>query len=162
MKIYNSNAVARWLDITERRVRQLRDEGVITEYKHGYYDLKKVVIQYIHYLRGTNGGKNLNYSTERAKLVKAKRELQELELAEKRNDLHSAEDVKLVMTDMLINFKSRMMAIPAKASPTLSKETDQTKIYKNLKKLIDEALEELADYGHTFEEYDENEDSQPD
>lgn len=160
MKIYNSNAVARWLDITERRVRQLRDEGIITEYKPGYYDLKKVIIQYIHYLRGTNSGKNLNYNTERAKLIKTKRELQELELTKKRNDLHSSEDIKLVMTDMLIKFKSRMMAIPAKASPVLTKETDQTRIFKELKKLIDEALEELADYGQTFEEYNENENSQ--
>ena len=159
MKVYNSNAVARWLDITERRVRQLRDEGVITEYKPGYYDLKKVIIQYIHYLRGTNSGKNLNYNTERAKLIKAKRELQELELAEKRNDLHSSEDIKLVMTDMLIKFKSRMMAIPAKASPALSKETDQTKIFKQLKKLVEEGLEELSDYGNTFEECDKNENS---
>ena len=51
MKAYTSKAVAAWLDISERRVRQLRDEKVITEIRPGLYDLKTVNHQYINYLR---------------------------------------------------------------------------------------------------------------
>lgn len=31
MKLYTGKVVAEWLGLTERRVRQLRDEGVISE-----------------------------------------------------------------------------------------------------------------------------------
>lgn len=53
LKAYTSKAVAAWLDISERRVRQLRDEKVITEIRPGLYDLKTVNHQYINYLRKT-------------------------------------------------------------------------------------------------------------
>ena len=39
MKLYDAKAVARFLDISERRVRQLRDEKVIQESRPGLYDL---------------------------------------------------------------------------------------------------------------------------
>ena len=31
MTLYTSKVVAKWLGLTERRVRQLRDEGIISE-----------------------------------------------------------------------------------------------------------------------------------
>lgn len=162
MKLYNSAAVARWLDLTERRVRQLRDKGIIKEYRQGYYKLQETIHKYIHYLRGENDGssQNISYNAERAKLIKAKRELQELELQLKKNKVHKSEDVELVMTDMLIKFKTRIMAIPAKASPILAKKTDQTEIFKILKQYTDEALEELSNYGKTFERCEDIEDKE--
>ena len=64
------------------------------------------------------------------------------------------------MTDTLIKFKTRLMAIPAKLSPILSKKKDQTEIFKLLKAAIDEALEELADFqklfGYTIENEEKN------
>lgn len=38
--------MAQWIGLTERRVRQLRDEGVIEEYKPGLYDLQPTVLRY--------------------------------------------------------------------------------------------------------------------
>ena len=135
MKAYTSKAVAAWLDISERRVRQLRDEKVITEIRPGLYDLKTVNHQYINYLRKNNpdSESTINYNAERAKLVRAKREAQEQ-----------------VMTDTLVRFKTRLMAIPAKLSPILSKKKDQTEIFKLLKSAIDEVLEELSDFQTVF------------
>ena len=135
MKAYTSKAVAAWLDISERRVRQLRDEKVITEIRPGLYDLKTVNHQYINYLRKNNPESEsaIDYNAERAKLVRAKREAQELELQLRRNEVHTTEDVEQVMTDTLVRFKTRLMAIPAKVSPILSKKKDQTEIFKLLK-----------------------------
>ena len=39
LKLYDVKAVARFLDVSERRVRQLRDEKVIAEVRPGLYDL---------------------------------------------------------------------------------------------------------------------------
>lgn len=114
MKLYDVRAIARFLDVSERRVRQLRDEKVIAEVRPGLYDLIDTNHRYINYLRKRNpeGDETIDYNTERAKLVRAKRKNEEYELQLKENQLHAAEDIEAVMTDMLVNFKSRLMAIP--------------------------------------------------
>lgn len=154
MKLYTAAAVARHLDMTERNVRTLRDKGVLTEYKPGLYDLQAATHQYINFLRKKNpdAEEKVDYNTERAKLVRAKRESQELELQLRKNEVHTTEDVEQVMTDMLIRFKTRLMAIPAKLSPILAKKTEQTEIFKLMKSAVDEALEELADFDTAFGE----------
>ncbi len=140
--------------MTERNVRLLREKGVLTEYKSGLYDLQEVTVQYINFLRKKNpeAEEKVDYNTERAKLVKAKRESEELELQVRKGELHKTEDVEKVMTDMFVNFRTRLLAIPAKLSPILTKKKDQTEIFKLLKSAIDEALEELSDFDKVFEE----------
>ncbi len=153
MKLYASKIVASFLDISERRVRQLREEKIIHEVKPGLYDLKDSVNKYINYLRkGNPNDENINYNTERALLARAKRKNEEYELKIKKKDLHKTEDIEVVMINMLANFKTRMMAIPAKLSPSLSKKSDKTEIFKILKESIDEALNELSSFEDTFGE----------
>jgi hypothetical protein len=152
VKLYDSKAVARFLDVSERRVRQLRDEKVITEKRPGLYDLIETNHSYINYLRKRNpeSEENIDYNTERAKLVRAKRKNEEYELQLKENQLHAAVDIEIVMKNMLVNFKSRLMAIPSKLSPILCKKTDKAEIFKLLKEQIDEALLELSDFKTAF------------
>jgi hypothetical protein len=154
MKLYDVKAVARFLDVSERRVRQLRDEKVIAEVRPGLYDLIDTNHRYINYLRKRNpeSEETIDYNTERAKLVRAKRKNEEYELQLKENKLHSSEDIEAVMKDMLVNFKARLMAIPAKLAPVLCKKTDRAEIFKLLKEHIDEALLELSDFNGTFGE----------
>lgn len=154
MKLYDVKAVARFLDVSERRVRQLRDEEVIIEARPGLYDLIDANHRYINYLRKRNpeSEEAIDYNTERAKLIRAKRKSEEYELQLKENRLHASEDIETVMKDMLVNFKSRLMAIPAKLAPVLCKKTDRAEIFKLLKQHIDEALQELSDFKTTFGE----------
>lgn len=154
MKLYDSKAVARFLDISERRVRQLRDEKVISEVRPGLYDLTDTNHRYINFLRKRNPEteEHIDYNTERAKLVRAKRRNEELDLQVKENQLHHTADIESVMSDMLINFKTRLMAIPSKLSPTLAKKTSKAEVFKVLKASIDEALYELSDFETVFGE----------
>ena len=154
MKLYTSAAVARRLDMTERNVRMLRDKGVLTEYRPGLYNIDEATRQYINFLRKKNpeAEEKVDYNTERAKLVRAKREAQELGLQMRKNEVHTSEDVEQVMSDMLIRFKTRLMAIPAKLSPIMAKKTDQTDIFQTMKTAVDEALEELSDFNTAFGE----------
>lgn len=157
LKLYTSKVVADFLDLSERRVRQLRDKGIISEMRPGLFDLRTVTRQYINYLRKDgNPEEVVDYNTERAKLVRAKRENEELELSLRKREVHRSEDIEKVMSDMLIRFKTRLMAIPAKLSPILSKKKDQTEIFKIMKAAIDEALDELADYDRMFGDGSEN------
>lgn len=159
MKMYTAAAVARRLDMTERNVRLLRDKGVLTEYKPGLYDLQTVTVQYINFLRKKNpeAEDKVDYNTERAKLVRAKRESEELELQVRKNELHTTEDIEKALTDMLVNFRTKLMAIPAKLSTIMAKKKDQTEIFKLMKAAIDETLEELADFDKICKEDKENE-----
>lgn len=147
MKLYTVKSVAVWLDLTETRVRQLRKEKIITEYQPGLYDLKTVTHEYINYLRKNSPTEtSVDYNTERAKLVRAKRESQELELQIRKKELHTTEDIEKALTDTLVNFRTRLLAIPAKLSPIVAKKKDQTEIFKLIKAAIDETLEELSDF----------------
>lgn len=161
MKLYDAKAVARFLDITERRVRQLRDEKVIDESTPGLYNLLDTNRKYINYLRKRNpeSDENIDYNTERAKLMRAKRQNEEFDLHLKEGRLHEAIDIEAVMKDMLVNFKSRMMSIPSKLSPVLAKKTDRAEIFKIIKAQVDEALSELSDYETAFGERNDDETS---
>ncbi len=164
MKLHDTKAVARFLDVSDRRVRQLRDEKVIEEVRPGLYDLLDTNRRYINYLRKRNpeSEEAVDYNTERAKLVRAKRENEELDLKIRKNQLHSSEDVEAVLSNMLISFRSRLMAIPSRLSPILSKKTDKAEIFKILKAQIDEALNELSDFNALFGEGTENNDEESD
>ena len=159
LKLYTSAAVARRLDMTERNVRMLRDKGVLEEYRPGLYDIDDATRRYINFLRKKNpeAEEKVDYNTERAKLVRAKREAQELELKIRKNEVHASEEIEQVMTDMLIRFKTRLMAIPAKLSPRLAKKKDETEIFKIIKSAVDEALEELSDFNAAFGEAEDGE-----
>ncbi len=155
MTLYTSKVVAQWLCLTERRVRQLRDEGIISEARPGLYDLQACVTRYIQYLGGA-GKENLN--AERTRLTAAKREAAEMDNQVRRGELHSTADIEKGIKAMLLNVRSRFLLLPAKLSPTLTAMGgDQAGIFDLLKDAIYEALEELSSYHVTFAEPDEDE-----
>lgn len=92
MKLYTTKIVAQYLDLSERRVRQLRDEGVLEEKAPGLYDLRSSVRRYINYLRGDEGGK-ADLNEERAKLTKEKRIAAETENKVRNGELYRKSDI---------------------------------------------------------------------
>ena len=116
MTLYTSKVVAQWLCLTERRVRQLRDEGVIVEARPGLYELQPTVARYITYIGGA--GKE-TLTNERMKLTRAKREAAELENELRKGEVHRTEDIERGIKSMFLNIRSRFLALPAKLSPTL-------------------------------------------
>ena len=77
MKVFDKNAVARHLDLTPKRIKQLTDKGILKEYRPGLYELGKARVDYIRYLRDQNPEteEDIDYQTERAKLVRARRKM---------------------------------------------------------------------------------------
>lgn len=162
MKLYTEKVIADWLAVTERRVRQLRDEGVIVERKPGLYELKSSVVRYISYLRKGNG--NTSLADERALLTRAKREAADMENELRRGNLHSSEDIERGLKTMCLNIRTKFLTLPAKLSPRLSQMGgDQAGIFDELKQAVDEALDELSDYqtALALERVDEEEEPEP-
>ena len=132
----------------DRRVRQLRDEGVIVEARPGLYELQPTVARYITYIGGA--GKE-TLTNERMKLTRAKREAAELENELRKGEVHRTEDIERGIKSMFLNIRSRFLALPAKLSPTLATMGgNQTGIFDELKQAIDEILEEMSDYRVAF------------
>ena len=145
MKLHTTNVVADWLALTPRRVRQLRDEGVLIEKAPGLYDLQSSVVRYITYLRKGSG--NTNLTDERAMLTRAKREAADMENEVRRGNLHSTEDIEKGLATMCLNIRGRLSTLPAKLSGELAQMGgDRAGIFDKMKRAIDEALEELSDY----------------
>lgn len=113
MKLYTTKIVAQYLDLSERRVRQLRDEGVLEEKAPGLYDLRSSVRRYINYLRGDEGGK-ADLNEERAKLTKEKRIAAETENKVRNGELYRKSDITVGMTTVVMNLRSRLLALPNK------------------------------------------------
>lgn len=139
--------IAELLLLSERRVQQLVKEKIIPRASAGEYDLAPSVQGYIRYLQERiRSGDDADLAREKALLTKAQRETAELELAAMRGDMHKSEDVMTVWTECLVNCRSRLLAIPAKLAPELHEAEMVGDVQEKLRKAINEALDELAEY----------------
>ena len=140
--------------ITTRRVNQLVDEEVLAREPEGDFILPTAVAAYYEYKYADKD--ETTYLTEKARHEKAKRELAELELQKRRNEVHDAADVELVMTDMLTNLRNQLLGLPAKMAPQLANR-DKDYIDQALTDEIQSRLTELSDYSpDMFVEGDSN------
>lgn len=151
MKLYDKNAVAKFLNMTPKNVQRLTEKGILQTKQGGLYSLVEATHAYIKYLKDRNP-ESIDLNEERAKLTKAKRLNEELDLAVKKGELHRAEDIEKIMSATLINFKSRLSAIPAEEAEKLATMTDKAKIFLYLNGKIKEALTELSNFEEMFKE----------
>lgn len=140
--------------VKDRTIRDLADKGIIKRDSHGKYLFWNSAKSYITALKVSNAGKNtkteddeseLDLDTERALHEHVKRQITDIKLQLIKGQVHKAEDVEKVMTDMFAKFKSKMTALPSKLAKRLEGKS-RTEIQKILKKEIDNALVELAAY----------------
>ena len=147
-KIYTRKAIAQLLGLSEKRIKQLTEDGTIKEFSHGHYKLWPTAKAYITYLQNAVG--SLDYNAEKASLTKVKREDAELSLSLRRGELHRAVDVEFILTNMLIAFKAKLEALPHKILPVLVSAMNggaaPDEVLVILRKAIEEAVGELRDY----------------
>lgn len=149
--VLNLKELAELLGVTPRRIQQLVDEGVVIKNGRGKYEGARSVQNYIHYQLNVFQGKleregEVDYLNERALHEKAKREKAELELAVIKNELHRADDIRDIMSDMLVAFRSKILAMPSKLAPQLVGHTEIAVIMEAITKEAHEALSELSEY----------------
>lgn len=148
-----AGVLSKMLGISDRRIRQLADEGVIIRISQGRYNLEKSIKGYVLNLKIANSSKEqlrlddeLDLEKEKAKHERVKRQMAEMKLSLMRGRMHKSEDVEAVMTDMLANFKARCLNLPAKLTPQLVSRDDKGYIMSLLTDEINQALQELAEY----------------
>lgn len=130
------------LQITQQRVSQLEKQQIIKRLANGKFDTCEAVRAFYEYKFSKD---SLDYKVEQALHEKAKRQLAELELKKQLNEVHEAENVRIVMGDMLSNTRSQLLGLPAKMAPRLA-HRDADYIAGELTQEIEDRLSELCDY----------------
>lgn len=139
--------LARALDVSKQRVNQLIDEGVVIrdeQATNGQVMLFESLQNYFLSRNVNAGDDNVNFWKERGLHEKAKRELAELKLAKSRGELYDASIVEQTLSEILTNFRSKILGLPSKYAPQLDGKT-RGDIYQTLTNAVEELLTELAD-----------------
>lgn len=121
--LYTSKAVGEWLGITDRQVRNLRDQGVLSEVRPGVFDMKVCVRQYLNFKIG-NKDDQARLVAARAEREETRGKIEKMRMEEAQGDLHRTEDVERALKTIFANFKNRLETIPTKYASTMAQLTD--------------------------------------
>jgi phage terminase Nu1 subunit (DNA packaging protein) len=143
-------AIAERLRLTPRRIQQLVGEG-LPRVTRGKYDVDAVLDWYIERLESQlarqidEDGELAKREKEEMRLLSARADLNELDLASKRRELVSIADVEKQMTDLVITTKARILTVPARVAPDLLGEQSRVMLQAKIEKSLKEALSHLAE-----------------
>jgi|HigsolmetaAR206D_1030411.scaffolds.fasta_scaffold00353_27 hypothetical protein len=131
---------------TPQWIRQLTKEGVLQQVDRGKYVLGEAVQAYIEYASGgkEDTGKP-RYIDEKTEHERLKKERAALELERLRGELHSAKDVELLVSDLILTTKAKLQVIPSKLAPRLEHESAAV-IEREIRKEINAVLTALSNY----------------
>jgi len=139
--------IARLLDLSERRVQQLSREGVIPKAERGQYDLVGSMRGYVRYLRDqalkAQAGAP-DYAAERARFIRARADLAEMEAEEKRRALIAAEQIEGAWIAVLALLRTRLLALPDRLAPRAFEQSTVGDTRTLIRAAIREVLDDLA------------------
>ena len=139
--------IARLLDLSERRVQQLSREGVIPKAERGQYELIGSVSGYVRYLRDqalkAQAGAP-DYAAERARYIRARADLAEMEAEEKRRSLIAAEQIEAAWIAVLALLRTRLLALPDRLAPQAFEQSTVGDTRNLIRAAIREVLDDLA------------------
>ena len=145
---YPVTTIAKILNLTERRIQQLSQEGVIPKNERGRYDLENSIRGYVQYLQDRASGQSLesvDYHKERARLTKLQADEKSLLLEQLRGKLLTVEDVSETWVEMITNARAKLLSLPNKMAGQVTGLQEMAEVEALLKTTIYEALTELAD-----------------
>jgi phage terminase Nu1 subunit (DNA packaging protein) len=156
---YPVSTIAKLFGISERRIQQLAQDGIIPKPEKNQYELVGCVRAYINYLQQRAFGKGVapqDTHLERARLLKAQADMAEIDLAQKTGELVTVERVEADWLTMVSACRAKLLSIPTKSAYQVSNLKDTHEIEKFLKRTIHEALTELANYEPDEEDISES------
>ena len=137
------------LGLSERHMRRLANENVIKKNGQGKYLFLESVHGYLEYMELKNGT-DIDLKDEKikeeTKKIKKDIELKSLRISELKSQLHSAENVKKVMNNMLANIRGKLLALSNKLAPSVIACDNLGEIQDIIHTNILVALDELSNY----------------
>jgi phage terminase Nu1 subunit (DNA packaging protein) len=145
--VYPVDAIAKLLNLTPRRIRQLVAEGVIPRAERGRYDLTRCVRGYVKFLQERAEGAEPNeMSDERVRLVAAQADHEELKVAELQAALLPRDGVLDAWQQLRAAFSAICRAMPPKLSARLAVIQDRRHIQDILTSEVRQALQKCSEY----------------
>ena len=141
--------------MSERQVQRLANEGILrlatdTAGKsiRGRYILGDAVAGYVKHLRESvaDNPEAKLYQSARTRRMDALAQKEELDLKLRKGQLHHADDVAFVMTNMMTFFRQRVLAIPSRTARLLVGKTNFREVHDLIKGEIYGCLNELSGY----------------
>lgn len=150
--IVGTSELASIVGKTKQWISQLTRDGVLTQVSRGKYNLAESVQAYIKHVTGVAEEGKVSYNDEKAQHEQIKKEIAQLELEEKRKNLHTTEDILEAWGELCVNFRSMIMVLPPQLSTQLTYMTDAKQIRVLLEERFTQALVELSKYDPMKEE----------
>ena len=149
----SAKVIGECLSVGNRMVRRLADEGLLKRDSHGKYLLLHSIKNYILALKASKAGEHvdvgpgnvLDLNQEKASNEHWKALINEIKLQLIQGKVHKSEDVGRVLTDMLLNFKDKITATPAKLATKLAGNSKQ-EIQDIVTEELSFVLNELSEY----------------
>ncbi|MFK4167722.1 hypothetical protein ACI2LM_15895 [Paenibacillus lautus] len=145
-RIVGTGELAAIIGKSDRWVRQLTGEKVLQQVERGKYILGEAIQAYCEHVAG---GKEedkrprlIDYKTEHEK---TKAEKAALELEHMKGNLHAAADVELLLSDLILTTKSRILGVPSRISTECENESAEV-VEDIVRREIETALASLAKY----------------
>jgi phage terminase Nu1 subunit (DNA packaging protein) len=145
--------VAQALNLQVRRVQYLVKQGMPREAR-GKYDAVRCMCWYVRYLqaliekRSTPRDDLAGEGAERVRLLRAKADIRELQVAQERSQLVRIEDVQTVYNDLVSTTTRCLMAVAPRLAPELVGETSPIMIQAKIEKAYRQVLSALAKGPH--------------
>lgn len=136
--------------VSERRIQQLANEGVVVKEARGRYNLIESVRGYVQYLQavaqGTQGEKETDYGDARTQKMLADSHTAIMIAAKMAGDLVPVELVQFQWNHMVGAFRAKLLNLPKKAAPMVQNETTFVKCNAALQEAVHECLAELSEF----------------
>lgn len=141
----NQTELARLFGVsTPLIVRLIKDHGFPVQPKGGYV-LTEAVQTYINLLKKEKDHAQKNKPTDsKTALITAKARMAELELAKEMRETITVDDAINELTEVLSAMKSKILAIPTRASTELVNMATPAEVEAELRKYVTDALYELS------------------
>ncbi|GIO33753.1 hypothetical protein J2TS6_48940 [Paenibacillus albilobatus] len=145
-RVVGTGELAAIIGKSDRWVRQLTGEKVLQQVERGKYILGDAIQSYCEHV---SGGKEedkkprlIDYKTEHEK---TKAEKAALELEHLKGNLHAAADVELLLSDLILTTKSRLLGVPSRIATECENEPADV-VESVVRREIETALSALAKY----------------
>ncbi len=147
--VTTQTALGRALGLSQQRIGQLIDEGIVIRdetARNGQVMFFESVRNFFLSRKKTFDDETepINFWKEKGLHEKAKRELSEIKLRKMRGEVYDASKVEGVLSEILTNFRNRLLGLPAKYAAQLDGKSHD-EILSILTTAIEENLNELTD-----------------
>lgn len=163
--LQGSAIIAKLFSVTERRVQQLAQEGIIpaAQKKPYKFDLLPTVQAYIKYLsvkansKETKSNDTVQAEADKiraeADLKQSKAKIAEMQLKELEGNMHRSEDVEAMTTDLVYTIRGMIMALPGRLAMDVVQAGSAAEASAMIRAECYKILEELSGYQYDPEAY---------